>query len=95
MLNYATIYAIKSAAKILSGLAPVRSGDGISPSILIYVIYLEESLHSLVDEPFLSENYRKLWRKQMERVISFSNIKPLLLKLEENIITHILFYIQL
>ncbi|XP_024632372.1 DDT domain-containing protein PTM isoform X5 [Medicago truncatula] len=87
MLNHAAIYAIKSAAKILSGLAPVRSGEGISPSISTYVIYLEESLHGLVDGPFLSENYRKLWRKQMERATSFSNIKPLLLIFEENIRT--------
>jgi len=87
MLNHAAIYATKSAAKILSGLAPVRSGEGISPSISTYVIYLEESLHGLVDGPFLSENYRKLWRKQMERTTSFSNIKPLLLK-----VSNYLFY---
>ena len=53
ILNHAAIYAIKSAVKILYALAPIRGGQGISPSISTYVIYLEESLHVLVDGPFL------------------------------------------
>ncbi|TKY48606.1 Nucleosome-remodeling factor subunit BPTF [Spatholobus suberectus] len=87
MLNHAALSATKSAMKILSGLAPVRSGEGIIPSIATYVIYMEESLRGLIVGPFLSERYRKLWRKQVERATSFSDIKPLLLKLEENIRT--------
>ncbi|KAL2593794.1 hypothetical protein AAZX31_12G170300 [Glycine max] len=87
MLNHAAISATKSAMKILSGFAPVRSGEGIIPSIATYVIYMEESLHGLIVGPFLSEWYRKHWRKQVERAKSFSDIKPLLLKLEENIRT--------
>ncbi|XP_045802851.1 DDT domain-containing protein PTM-like [Trifolium pratense] len=87
MLNHAAICATKSAMKILSGLAPVRSGEGISPTIATYVIYMEESLCGLIDGPFLSGNYRKQWREQVERATTFSNIKPLLLDLEENIRT--------
>ncbi|KAG4972219.1 hypothetical protein JHK85_038640 [Glycine max] len=87
MLNHAAISATKSAMKILSGLAPVRSGEGIIPSIATYVMYMEESLRGLIVGPFLSECYRKHWRKQVERAKSFSDIKPLLLKLEENIRT--------
>jgi hypothetical protein len=79
MLNHAAICATKSAMKILSGLAPVRSVEGISPTIATYVIYMEESLCGLIDGPFLSRNYRKQWREQVERATSFSNIKPLLL----------------
>ncbi|MCH85461.1 chromodomain-helicase-DNA-binding protein, partial [Trifolium medium] len=79
MLNHAAICATKSAMKILSGLAPVRSGEGISPTIATYVIYMEESLCGLIDGPFLSGNYRKQWREQVERATSFRNIKPLLL----------------
>ena len=80
MLNHAAISATKSAMKILSGLAPVRSGEGIIPSIATYVMYMEESLRGLIVGPFLSECYRKHWRKQVERAKSFSDIKPLLLK---------------
>ncbi|XP_012573010.1 DDT domain-containing protein PTM isoform X2 [Cicer arietinum] len=87
MLNQAALSATKSAMKVLSGLAPVRSGEGIFPSIATYVIYMEESLRGLIDGPFLSENYRKQWREQVEKATSFCNIKPLLLKLEENIRT--------
>ncbi|CAK8535332.1 unnamed protein product [Lathyrus sativus] len=85
MLNHAAICATKSALRIFSGLAPVRIGEGIGPTVATYVIYMEESLHGLIDGPFLSGNYRKQWREQMERATSFNNIKPLLLKLEENI----------
>ncbi|RDY08013.1 DDT domain-containing protein PTM, partial [Mucuna pruriens] len=87
MLNHAALSATKSAMKILSGLAPVRSGEGIIPSFATYVIYMEESLRGLIVGPFLSEYYRKQWRKQVEQATSFSCIKPLLLKLEENIRT--------
>lgn len=80
MLNHAAISATKSAMKILSGFAPVRSGEGIIPSIATYVMYMEESLRGLIVGPFLSECYRKHWRKQVERAKSFSDIKPLLLK---------------
>ncbi|KAL5081861.1 hypothetical protein RYX36_010282 [Vicia faba] len=85
MLNHAAICATKSAVRTFSGLAPVRSGEGIGPIIATYVIYMEESLRGLIDGPFLSGNYRRQWREQMERATSFNNIMPLLLKLEENI----------
>ncbi|XP_027340663.1 DDT domain-containing protein PTM-like isoform X2 [Abrus precatorius] len=87
MLNHAALSATKSAVKVLSGLAPVRNGEGIIPSIATYVIYIEESLRGLIVGPFLCENFRKQWRKQLEWARSFGDIKPLLLKLEENIRT--------
>jgi len=83
MLNHAALSATKNAMKILSGLAPVRIGEGIIPSIATYVIYIEESLRGLIVGPFLSECYRRHWRKQVERATSFSDIKPLLLKVSD------------
>ena len=83
MLNHAALNATKNAMKILSGLAPVRIGEGIIPSIATYVIYMEESLRGLIVGPFLSECYRRHWRKQVERATSFSDIKPLLLKVSD------------
>ncbi|XP_027347910.1 DDT domain-containing protein PTM-like [Abrus precatorius] len=85
MLNHAAISATKSAMKILAGFSPIRSGDGILPSIATYIIYMEECLRGLVVGPFLSASYRRQWRKQVEQATTFSAIKPLLLKLEENI----------
>jgi len=83
MLNHAALSATKNAMKILSGLAPVRIGEGIIPSIATYVIYMEESLRGLIVGPFISECYRRHWRKQVERATSFSDIKPLLLKVSD------------
>ncbi|KAI4322361.1 hypothetical protein L6164_022064 [Bauhinia variegata] len=87
MLNHAAISATKSATKILAGLCPVRSGEGILPSIATYIIYMEESLRGLVVGPFESASYRKQWRQQVEQATTFRAIKPLLIELEENIRT--------
>ncbi|KAL2328516.1 hypothetical protein Fmac_021943 [Flemingia macrophylla] len=87
MLNHAALSATKSAIKVLSGFSPIRSGEGILPSIATYIIYMEECLRGLVVGPFLSASYRRQWRKQVEQATTFSVIKPLLLKLEENIRT--------
>ncbi|TKY67122.1 Nucleosome-remodeling factor subunit BPTF [Spatholobus suberectus] len=87
MLNHAALSATKSAIKILAGFSPIRSGEGILPSIATYIVYMEECLRGLVVGPFLSASYRRQWRKQVEQATTFSAIKPLLLKLEENIRT--------
>ncbi|KAK7262215.1 hypothetical protein RJT34_29778 [Clitoria ternatea] len=85
MLNHAAISATKSAMKILAGFSSIRGGEGILPSIATYIIYMEECLRGLVVGPFLSASYRRRWRKQVEQATTFSAIKPLLLRLEENI----------
>ncbi|KAG4979921.1 hypothetical protein JHK85_033879 [Glycine max] len=87
MLNHAALSATKSAVKMLAGFSPIRSGEAILPSIATYIIYMEECLRGLVVGPFLSASYRRQWRKQVEQAPTFSAIKPLLLKLEENIRT--------
>lgn len=91
MLNQA-LSAAKSTMKIHSG--PVRSGEGIIASIASYVIFMEESLRGLIDGPFLIDNYRKLWRKQVEKATSFSDIKPLLLKVSKYIFYKLLRFIS-
>ncbi|CAL5212228.1 unnamed protein product [Lathyrus oleraceus] len=86
MLNHALISATKSAVKILATFSPIRSGEGILPStIATYLLYMENCLHGLVVGPFTNSSFRKNWRKQVEHATTFSAIKPLLLKLEENI----------
>ncbi|RYR23376.1 hypothetical protein Ahy_B03g068612 isoform B [Arachis hypogaea] len=85
MLNHALINATKSALKVLAGFPPLRSGEGILPSIATYILYMEECLHGLIVGPFLSPSYRKQWRMRVEQATTFSSIKPLLLDLEENI----------
>ncbi|XP_020214078.2 LOW QUALITY PROTEIN: DDT domain-containing protein PTM-like [Cajanus cajan] len=87
MLNHAALSGTKSAIKILAGFSPIRSGEGILPSIATYIIYMEECLRGLVVGPFLSASYRRQWRKRVEQATTFSAIKPLLLQLEENIRT--------
>ncbi|KAL5056199.1 hypothetical protein RYX36_036881 [Vicia faba] len=86
MLNHALISATKSAVKILATFSPIRSGEGILPStIATYLLYMENCLHGLVIGPFTNASFRKNWRKQMEHATTFTAIKSLLLKLEENI----------
>ncbi|KAA8550242.1 hypothetical protein F0562_001926 [Nyssa sinensis] len=85
LLNAAASNAIKGAMKILSGLRPVKNGEGSLPGIATYVIFMEESLCGLTVGPFLSATYRRQWREQVERAMTYSAIKNLLLELEENI----------
>ncbi|KAJ7947925.1 DDT domain-containing protein PTM [Quillaja saponaria] len=85
MLNHAALSATKGTLKILAGLGPVSNCEGHLSSIATYIIYMEETLHGLIVGPFLSASYRKQWHKQVEKVTTFNDIKPLLLELEENI----------
>lgn len=87
MLNHAALSATKGAMKILSTFRPIKSGEGSLASIATYILYMEESLCGLIVGPFLNANYRKQWRKQVEQASSCSEIKALLLELEENIRT--------
>ncbi|CAJ1979192.1 unnamed protein product [Sphenostylis stenocarpa] len=87
MLNHAALSATKSAIKMLAGFSPIRSVEGVLPSIATYIIYMEECLRGLVVGPFLSVSYRRHWRQRVEQAMTFSAIKPLLLELEENIRT--------
>ncbi|KAL5580231.1 hypothetical protein UlMin_012673 [Ulmus minor] len=85
MLNHAALSATKGAMKILASLRPIKSGEGSLASITTYMLYMEESLRGLMVGPFLNANCRKQWRKQVEQASSCSEIKVLLLELEENI----------
>ncbi|XWS52918.1 hypothetical protein CRYUN_Cryun11dG0113800 [Craigia yunnanensis] len=85
MLNSAVSTATKSANKILTGLPPLKNGEGSLPSIATYILYMEENLRGLVAGSFLSPDYRKQWCRKMEEASTCNAIKVLLLDLEENI----------
>ncbi|XP_047328368.1 DDT domain-containing protein PTM-like [Impatiens glandulifera] len=85
LLNAAASNAIKGATKILSGLRPVKSGEGSLPCIATYIMVIEESLFGLTVGPFQNANYRQQWRKELEQASTCKAIKSGLLELEENI----------
>ncbi|OVA17876.1 zinc finger protein [Macleaya cordata] len=85
LLNLAALNAIKGSVRILGALRPVKTGEGNLPGIATYIFYMEENLRGLVVGPFLSPNYRRQWRKQVEQASTCNALKPLLLELEENI----------
>ncbi|XP_009337394.2 DDT domain-containing protein PTM [Pyrus x bretschneideri] len=87
MLNHAALSATKGTMKTLASLHPIKNGEGNIVSIATYVLYMEESLRGLVTGPFVNENYRNQWRKQIYQGSTFSAIKALLLELEANIRT--------
>ncbi|XP_062105255.1 DDT domain-containing protein PTM-like [Humulus lupulus] len=85
MLNHAALSATKGAMKTLASLRSIKSGEGILASIATYILYMEESLCGLLLGPYLNTNYRREWRKQVEQASTCSELKTLLLQLEENI----------
>jgi hypothetical protein len=87
LLNSAASNAIKGSIKILSGLRPVKNCDESLPSIATYVMFMEECLCGLTFGPFLSLEFRKQWRKQVEQASTCTDVKTLLLQLEQHIHT--------
>ncbi|XVE59499.1 hypothetical protein DITRI_Ditri05aG0050600 [Diplodiscus trichospermus] len=85
MLNSAVSTATKSANKILNSLPPLKNGEGSLHSIATYILYMGEGLCGLVVGSFLSQDYRKQWRRKMNEASTCNAIKVLLLDLEENI----------
>ncbi|PKI78776.1 hypothetical protein CRG98_000843 [Punica granatum] len=85
MLNSAATIVSKSTLKVLSGLHPIKSGEGCLPSMATYILLIEESFHGLIGGPFLNENFRREWRKMVVEASSCVILKALLLKLEEHI----------
>lgn len=80
LLNAAASNAIKGPMKILAGLHPVKNGEGSLPSIATYIMFMEESLCGLTVGPFLSSDFRKQWRNQVEQATTCSGVKKLLLQ---------------
>lgn len=80
MLNSAMTVATKSAMKILNGLLAPKTGEGNLPTIVTYIMYMEESLCGLISGPFRSVSYRKKWRKQVAEACTLNSIKALLLE---------------
>ncbi|KAK4780164.1 hypothetical protein SAY87_016270 [Trapa incisa] len=85
LLNSAATIATRSALKILSGLNPIRNGEGNLPGMATCMLLIEESFHGLIGGPFFSETFRREWRKMLMEASSCIMFKTLLLKLEEHI----------
>ncbi|GAB2234809.1 hypothetical protein Drorol1_Dr00004075 [Drosera rotundifolia] len=85
LLNSAALNATKGAMKIISKLSLAKNVENSLYGICIYMLYMEEALHGLVVGPFLNGSHRQQWRKQVEQISSYSGIRSLLLKLENNI----------
>lgn len=80
MLNSAMTVATKSAMKILNGLLAPKTGEGNLPTIVTYIMYMEESFCGLISGPFRSVSYRKKWRKQVAEACTLNSMKALLLE---------------
>ncbi|KAK4440655.1 DDT domain-containing protein PTM [Sesamum alatum] len=87
LLNAAASNASRGAMKIPAAVRSVKNGDGRLPGVITYIMFMEESLRGLLTGPFLSDTFRKKWRKQVEQATTCNAIKILLLELEENIRT--------
>ncbi|KAL6563659.1 hypothetical protein OROGR_002618 [Orobanche gracilis] len=87
LLNAAASNATRGSMKVLVGLRPVKNGDERLRGIATYIMFMEESLSGLLSGPFLSDRFRKQWRKQVDEATSCNAIKIRLLELEENVRT--------
>lgn len=81
LLNAAALNAtMRGEIKKNSALRPLKDGERNLFGIATYILNLEESLHFLTYGPFRSPGYRNTWRKQIEKAITCSEIKSLLLE---------------
>lgn len=79
-LNAAALNAIRGATKRNSAARTLKDGERNLFGIATYISNLEESLHSLTFGLFRSPAYRNTWRRQLEKAITCSEIKSLLLE---------------
>ncbi|KAG6417670.1 hypothetical protein SASPL_119855 [Salvia splendens] len=85
LLNAAASNATRGVMKVLAGVRPVKNGrDDRLSGIAAYIMFMEESLSGLLLGPFLNDTFRKQWRRQLEQAANCSEMKILLLELEEN-----------
>lgn len=82
LLNAAASNAVKGSMKILAGLRPPKSGEGILPVIATYIVFMEESLSGLTIGPFQNASFRRQWRAQVEQANNLCSLKILLLEVE-------------
>ncbi|KAL8029669.1 hypothetical protein ABFX02_14G240300 [Erythranthe guttata] len=85
LLNAAASNAIRGAMKVFAGVRTAKNGDGRISGIATYIIFVQESLSGLLVGPFVNDNFRKQWRKEVEQATTCHALKILLLELEENI----------
>ncbi|KAF5194958.1 Ddt domain-containing protein ptm [Thalictrum thalictroides] len=85
LLNLAASNAIKTSARNIIGLRPIKNGEGNILGIATYILHMAESLRGFLNGRFLSLSYRKQWRKDVEEASTCSALKFSLLELEEHI----------
>ncbi|XP_073007050.1 DDT domain-containing protein PTM-like [Typha latifolia] len=85
LLNLAATNAIKSSAKYISGVRPIKYGESHFPSVIAYIANMEESLRGLIVGPFQDVQYKQFWHKQLREASRCRDLKLLLLELEKNI----------
>ncbi|KAL1558202.1 hypothetical protein AAHA92_08697 [Salvia divinorum] len=86
LLNAAASNATRGVMKVLTGVRPVKNGrDERLSGIAAYIMFMEESLSGLLVGPFLNDTFKKQWRRQLEQAANCSEMKILLLELEENV----------
>ena len=69
---------------MVGGLFPKKNGDGHFP-VLLYILYMENQLHGILEGQWENSSYRKYWRKSIRQCSIVVEGKRYLLELETNI----------
>ena len=80
MLNLAACNLMLGVANVPGGLPPTKNGEGHLPVFAVYILYIEDCLCSLVFGPWENLDYRKHWRKCLEKASTAKEIRASLLE---------------
>ncbi|BBN07392.1 protein MpPTM1 [Marchantia polymorpha subsp. ruderalis] len=73
------------AAGVSGGIKPIKGPPGHYAAVAAYMLYMEETLHGLLDGPWEVAGYRKAWRKRVEQGMSIEDVRRALLEMEFNL----------
>ena len=79
LLNLAACNIMAGAANVHGGLRPTKSGEGDLPTVVAYILYIEDCLCGLVVGPWENLDYRKHWRRCLEQSSTAKEIQASLL----------------
>lgn len=79
MLNLAACNIMAGAANVHGGLRPTKSGEGDLPTVVAYILYIEDCLCGLVVGPWENLDYRKHWCRCLEQASTAKEIRASLL----------------